>query len=414
MPPQSDKLKRFVEYIAAIDIEVSAFGGGNDTSFSLALLLGKVSHLNKLEPAPQLEELLSWLAYFNPDWENLRVEAAQKVWEDSENQLELPKDEEDLHQRIGKYIALEIAKGFVDNAEDCRKAGENFFALGMDWGRELMFLAPSGNANLTNMKALFELSPFGSQKFDSHTQTLLQGGYWTCTEFYADMLEQHLRSLDATIKVITQTDNGWAGQHEVPAFREASLQTPAKFIRKVTKALLDRAQASKRLKRSKTLPKHQPLPKTQPVSNKGRRRMPSPSKMLSRSRAAPAPRGPAGSSASGAAAAGPSSSSALSSSSRSGPLSWGPRKQLKSLHSGSENWKRCAKNSTSTGTRPTRLGATCCPTTQSDGRSGRLWIPNRRRCGTGRNAPSSFINVFGIAAVLTTTKRIVQAGNSPR
>ena len=68
--------------------------------------LWEVSHLNKLEPALQFEGLLPWSSYFNPDMENLAADAAQNPCD----YVELPKDEEDIHNIIDMRLAQESHK----------------------------------------------------------------------------------------------------------------------------------------------------------------------------------------------------------------------------------------------------------------------------------------------------------------
>ena len=58
------------------------------------------------------------------------------------------------------------------------------------------------------MKELFLISPYGRNVLDSRTNKLLCGGYWTATEMYASELENHLKSLDDTVKTLAKNSAG--------------------------------------------------------------------------------------------------------------------------------------------------------------------------------------------------------------
>jgi hypothetical protein len=181
-----------------------------------------------------LEEILEWLRFLNPTkFRNLHEGVARQWWL-PEDSSELPTQEDVVFSQIANPLAVEPAHGFVTRANACRDEDGNFFALGMSFCRVLMFLGPAGLATLSNMKELFSISPYGRNVLDSHTNKLLCGGYWTATEMYASELENHLKSLDATVKTLAKNAAGWACQPSLPMFANQGPNGLGRVIAKVT------------------------------------------------------------------------------------------------------------------------------------------------------------------------------------
>ena len=97
-----------------------AFGGGETTKCCIALLLGNISNLNRLNPGLQLEEILEWVRFFDDDYLALDGPQASSLWDDEGQDLD-PSKPAEVKKLVGDKIASIIALGFLNRAEECHQ-----------------------------------------------------------------------------------------------------------------------------------------------------------------------------------------------------------------------------------------------------------------------------------------------------